>query len=44
MDIIFIILAFAAGLFVPAPYDEIARNTFSSVWNWIKSWFNGGNA
>ena len=25
------------GIFIPAPYDVIARNFLSNAWAWIKS-------
>lgn len=40
MDLLLVVLAFVAGLFMPAPYDQIAKNVFSKIWAWITSWFD----
>lgn len=39
LDMIWIILAFLGGLFLPAPYEDLAKSAARSVWAWIKSVF-----
>lgn len=37
--LIYILIGFVVGIFVPAPYEIIARTFFSSVWATVKGWF-----
>jgi len=33
-----ILVGIVIGIFIPAPYETIAKTALTKAWNWIKSW------
>lgn len=37
----YLIIGVVIGIFIPAPYDTIAKNFLSATWQKVRSWFDG---
>jgi len=36
MSVFWLCVGIGIGVFIPAPYDAIAKNAMSKVWGWIR--------